>query len=332
MAGNLLLFARHQLLGQIAGATRRVWLTSPFLTFPIAAKLREAAERSAATDLRMLTSLAPRSVQVGVLSPQGLSLLRDGGFEIASIPNLHAKASLVDGWGLVGSGNLTGTGLGGAEGGNLELGVVLSPTQVDEASDVVNGWWKKAKPVGDEQIAQFAALPRFTSPQGTPPPLGSMLGLVSEAGLEALLDEGEGVATSRRYWIKSNFHRPGEEQWWHRDWISDWREAPYGVGDLIVLYLSARDGGPARCPAVVQVTYPSHFNRAWVIAQRDVDAAERWPYVTKTSIVGEVPIAAGAPLSVIDKNGQSVQSGYCEIDRLEFERLVEAMLGRLSTA
>jgi hypothetical protein len=48
--------------------------------------------------------------------------------------------------------------------------------------------------------------------------------------------------------------------------------------------------------------------------------------VTETSVVGEVPLEAGARLSVIDKNGQSVQGGYCRIDRSEFEQMVRAML------
>jgi len=324
--GGLLTFAREELLQRITAAQERVWLASPFLTAPIAVQIRDAA--TAATDLRLLTALNPRSVQVGVLSPAALSLLRECGFEIASVPNLHAKVSLVDStWGLVGSGNLTGTGLGGAEGGNVELGVVLDRGQRRSAAALFSGWWeRRAKLVSVEEIAAYEALPRFPKTKPTPPVPGTPLGLTGVGDLESVLAENEDLAGSRRYWIKSNYHRPDEELWWHRDWISDWRLGPYEKGDLIVLYLSARDGGPARCPAVVQVTVPSHLDRKWVVEHRDAEAAERWPYVTRTSVVGEVPVGLGAPLTAIDKSGQSVQAGYCSIDRGEFEQLVRAML------
>jgi hypothetical protein len=145
--------------------------------------------------------------------------------------------------------------------------------------------------------------------------------------LERLLSMDSSVASGRRYWIKSNYHRADDERWWHRGWISDWRRGSYEVGDLIVLYLSAREGGPACCPAVVEVKSPSRHDPEWVRSHRDADAAERWPFVTETEVVGEVPLESGAQLAVIGKNGQSVQGGYCGIDRSEFERLVQAMLG-----
>jgi len=327
--GGLLTFARPELLERIAAARQRVWLASPFITAPIAAQIGDAAAQSSAKDLRLLTALTPRSVQVGVLSPAALAHLRKRDFRIATIPNLHAKVNLVDsGWCLVGSGNLTGTGLGGAEGGNVELGVLLNAAQIRSAAALLEGWWEQeADPVGDEEIAAYAALPKFPWRGSAPRPAGAPLGLVGVAGLEGLLAEHASLNPDRRYWIKSNYHRPDEQQWWHRDWISDWRQGPYAKDDLIVLYLSARDGGPACCPAVVRVTVPSIHDPQWVIEHRDPNAAERWPYVTRTAVVGEVPIAAGAGLSAIGKSGQSLQGGYCSIDRGDFEKLVTEMLG-----
>jgi hypothetical protein len=320
-------FAREELLAELSGARDRVWLVSPFLTAPIAARIRDAAAEASAGDLRLLTALVPRSVQAGVLSTTGLAALLEAGFEIASIPNLHAKVCLVDvDWGLVGSGNLTGTGLGGEEGGNLELGVRLSPGQRVEAAELFSEWWRKAKPVGADLIESYAALPKFTSAPGQPPPVGKPLGLVGSPGLQGVLAEDAGIAAARSYWIKSNYHRAEDAQWWHRNWISDWRQGPYEIGDLIVLYLSARVGGPGRCPAVVEVTAPSRHDPDWVRSHRDADAAGRWPYVTETAVVGEVPLQAGAELSVIGKSGQSVQGGYCRISREEFERMVRTML------
>jgi phospholipase D-like protein len=323
---GLVTFAREALLERIAAAEKRVWLASPFLTAPVATRIRDAIADSSAGDRRLLTALVPRSVQVGVLSPKALALLQGCDFEVRSIPNLHAKACLVDdSWGLVGSGNLTGSGLGGEEGGNVELGVLLDRDQRQAAAQLFSEWWvKKAGQVTADDVAIYAQMTKLPPPPPDLPQPGDPLELASPSSLASLLED-EGPA-ERGYWIKSNYHRPGEEDWWHRGWVSDWRQAPYKEGDLIVLYLSARDGGPACCPAVVRVTHPSTFDRDWVLTHRDPEAAERWPYVTRVAVVGEVPVPQGAPLSTIGKNGQSVQAGYCGISRAEFESLVEAML------
>lgn len=48
----------------------------------------------------------------GVLSMSGLETLHAAGFELRSVPNLHAKTAIIDDdWGLAGSGNLTVSGL-----------------------------------------------------------------------------------------------------------------------------------------------------------------------------------------------------------------------------
>ncbi|MDQ3726083.1 MAG: phospholipase D-like domain-containing protein [Actinomycetota bacterium] len=319
-------YARDELLGRIADARERVWLVSPFLTAPVADDIREALPARSSLDLRLLTALVPRSVQVGVLSPSALVGLRESGFKIASIPNLHAKVSLVDSsWGLVGSGNLTGAGLRSGKGGNVELGVRLDEEQRSAASALAAEWWEKAEAVTHAQIQRYAELPPLPKLPADLPEPGDPLPLDSSPELERILAEDEKTAGGRRYWIKSNYHRAGDEAWWHREWVSDWRQAPYEEGDLMVLYLSAWDGGPACCPAVVRVTKPSRFDRQWVIEHRDADAADRWPYVTEVAVVDEVPIDSGAPLSAIGKTGQSVQGGYCSITRDEFEALVGAM-------
>ncbi len=328
MDGALVTYARPELLSRVCSARDRIWLVSPFLTTSVALEIAEAAKDASAGDLRLLTALTPRSVQAGVLNPAALTILLGERFEIASIPNLHAKVSLVDSdWGLVGSGNLTGTGLGGAEGGNVELGVLLDQVQREAASDLVESWWRdEAKLVTAEELSAFSALPKFPPPPDKPTAVGELLNLAGRQGLEGLLIEDGETASRRNYWIKSNYHRPDDEQWWYRNWISDWRRGPYQEGDLIVLYLSARDNGPARCPAVAEVTSPSRWDPEWVRQHRDEEAAERWPYVTQTSVIGDVPIANGAKLAVIEKNGQSVQAGYCAIGRAEFEQLVADML------
>ena len=64
--------------------------------------------------------------------------------EICSVPNLHAKVSLIDTtWGLVGSGNLTNSGLGGDGRANVELGVTLDAGQI-AAAKLFGRWWDDA--------------------------------------------------------------------------------------------------------------------------------------------------------------------------------------------
>lgn len=323
----MLTFARDELLWHVKRARERVWLTSPFLTVEIAGRIVKACDDSGVEDRRLLTALVPGSVQIGVLDPAALRLLHEGGFTIGSIANLHAKVSLIDSsWGLVGSGNLTNAGLGSNDHSNVELGVVLSHAQIQVAERLFARWWEEAKRVSAAVIEEFAALPHIDRRRAEIGDFGPALELPQTKGLEQILAESDAVANLRHYWIKSNYHNPDDPRWWHRNWISDWRKAPFEVGDVIVLYLSARDGGPGICPATVRATTRSRLDRKWVIEHRDEAAAERWPFVTQTTFVAEVPIADGVPLSVVKKSGQSVQGGYCGITRSQFERIAREML------
>jgi hypothetical protein len=133
------------------------------------------------------------------------------------------------------------------------------------------------------------------------------------------------AALGRGYWVKSNYQRHDDPTWWKRGWISDWRQASYAIGDLIVLYLSAKDGGPAICPAVVRVTEHSRLASEWIAEHGDPEAAKQWPYRTMIEVVGEVPIESGAKLEDFGLSGQSVQGGYCSITRSQFEEALRAM-------
>jgi hypothetical protein len=309
----------------VAAAEERIWLVSPFLTAPVATALVAATGESPSTQRRLLTNLDPRAVRCGSLDTEALSMLLSAGFRIRSMANLHAKVALVDSnWGLIGSGNLTGAGLGGEGGrGNYEMGTILAPTQFEEASEIVLDWWKRAAEVDAEQIAAYAALPKLPKD-----PIGSLGPFVEPprtAKLEEILEEDPATATSRRYWINANYHDPGNEYWWRRNWVSDGGNKSYDVDDLLVIYLGKTNKGPQLCPAVVRVAEVCSYDREFVLAERDLEAADRWPYVTRTSFVAEVPPTMGAPLSLAGKTYLSVENG-CELTREEFERLAQALL------
>lgn len=323
-------FARTELLRQVRAAAERVWLASPFLSAPIAEQIA-GSSAAAANGRRLLTALVPGSVQVGALDPKALRILKQSGFEIASIRNLHAKLSLVDSsWGLLGSGNLTNAGLGSTTQGNVELGVVLSREQIQSAAALFAEWWQEASPISDEKLEEFDALPRISG--GAKSGLGDFGPALDPSGtdeLDLILAEDAAAASSRGYWIKANYHRArrDDREWWRRDWISDWRRPSYRVGDLIVLYMSARDEGPRCCPAIVRVSRPPREDRDWVISHGDAGAADQWPFVTETTCVADVPIPLGVPLSTMDVVPQALQGGYCQISREQFERAARAMRG-----
>ena len=314
---------------QIENAKARIWLASPFLSAAIAEYIAEAATRSSATERRLLTALVPRSVRVGVLDPKALLILEDYGFKIVSRRNLHAKVSVVDShWGLVGSGNLTDAGLGGTERGNAELGVVLDEPQLDQAVAIFSRWWQGGTRVSRQLIEKFDALERMGKLPDEPMPNGPSVKLPQTDELSRFLAEDEAAANSRRYWLKSAYHDPGNPDWWHRGWISDSAPLPnYMKGDLIVIYLGARNGGPQLCPAVLRAKTMARDDRDWVIRHRDLKAAGQWPYVTETAFVADLPVDQGVPLRLIGKTGHSLRRGNCGITREEFEALARAMCG-----
>jgi hypothetical protein len=325
-AGELVTYARTELLARVRGAKQRIWLASPFLSKPVAEEIVTAVEESEATERHLLTALVAASVQTRILDPSALETLLDSGFEICSVSNLHAKVSLIDTtWGLVGSGNLTNSGLGGEARANVELGVVLDVEQIATAAELFARWWDDADPVGAAVIAEYAVLPRLKQPPGQPLAHGVPVGVGLPQSLEDILAEDELTALGRGYWVKSNYQRHDNSTWWNRGWISDWRQASYAIGDLIVLYLGAKDGGPAICPAVARVTEQSQFADKWIAEHGDPEAAQQWPYRTRIEVVGEVPIKSGAKLEDFGLSGQSVQGGYCSITRQQFEEALRAM-------
>jgi len=255
-----------------------------------------------------------------MLDPGALLMLQDAGFAVASIPNLHAKASLVDsGWGMVGSGNLTGAGLGDEKGGgNYEMGVLLTPSQIEDVTEILVAWWSESKAVTAKEIASYAALPKMSSP-----PIGSvgpMLEVPRTMSLADILAEDAVTANSRRYWINANYHNPDDELWWRRDWVSDGKRKAYEVGDLLIVYLGKTNSGPQRCPAILRVEAPCHEDLEFVLQKRDPEAAEKWPFVTKTSVIADAPPWAGVRLAVAGKTYLQVENG-CELTRSEFEQV-----------
>jgi hypothetical protein len=203
--------------------------------------------------------------------------------------------------------------------------VSLTDEQIEAVSKFFTGWWKMARQVTTDEIAAYKPLPRVHGKRlGN---VGPSLPVTDVGRLRRLLADESELDGSERYWIDANYHDPNNENWWHRDWISGQPEVAYSEGDLIVLYLGKKNGGPGRCPAILRATTPTKPDPAWVAANRDdPEAAERWPNVTRTAVLAEVPITGGISLEILGKTGQSLRRGFLEITREQFGNLAQAMI------
>jgi hypothetical protein len=328
--GDLVGYARGSLIEEIESARRRILLVSPYITGGVAKEIAEAAERSHAGEMRLITELTERSVRSRVLAPEGLLRLRKAGFEVAHLDGLHAKVSVVDGWGLVGSGNLTDRGLGWEDKekeprGNVELGVVLSAPQVAAAIERMKHWRSTATKLTDAEIIRFKGLKAYPRPKTKLRKVDRTVGVIGTARLKETLEES--APPDRRYWLDPNYHDYADEGWWRRrGWVSDRREVGIKAGDLIVIYLTSKNRGPMKCPAVGRALGSADKREAFLRKERDAAAAKRWPWVTEIEIIGDVPADDGVGLEVIDTTGRSLQGGPREISREEFEKLVRELV------
>ena len=176
--------------------------------------------------------------------------------------------------GFVGSGNLTGSGLGGQPRANLELGIALDPAQAKAASKVLRDWRAGATPVIEAMIKaceREAAL----LPATTPRPPG-------HSGPRASADEvlKAGVVATQ-VWVKALYYDAvmAEERSGQDDWVASPAKGKpsFLPGDLLLIYASHT----GVCNAVVRVTGPTRDDPAFLLATgRPADDAARWPWVT----------------------------------------------------
>jgi PLD-like domain len=285
----------------------------------------------------LLTALNDEAVARGYLDPAGLRLLAESGFEIRSIRNLHAKFVLVDrDWGVVGSGNLTSKGLAGKRRRNLELGVVLTTSQVVAARKIAMRWWQRSGLVDDEVLSKYVGLERSAG-SGRRRSGGVGPFVDGEDDGEAMPDLGRRARGGRRartgLWLKMLYHhtRRDTPDWWRRvKWISDGRPLPspkrlvggprYAVGDLLVFYLLEK-GGPVRCcPAVAEVESEPAYDPEFVAANGAPGDELQWPWVTKVKVLDSTSLEDAPTLDDLEIAPQSVrQQGRIVLEARQFE-------------
>lgn len=317
----LLTGAAEELYEALAGAQQSVQLVSPFLSMAVAIQLASKAEASPAR-WSLLTRLDPSAVAGGFLSTGGIRRLIEAGVEVRTAPRLHAKVYLVDHtFGLVGSANLTGSGLGSTLTPNLELSVRLQADAVVEATRQVATWWNDAKPVLGHDLTELEAEARKL-PRAALVSLPELVGNGSNSALVDLLADARLV----NLWVKAQYGEPDADQWREEFWFSSRgdRVPSFKAGDLVLIY--ARD--VHACYAIVEVVDSPHNDPQFVLTHgRPISEAERWPWVNRT--VPRLVPTDGRMVSPQDLGftGQSLQGGHKRLDLAEFAAAARALAG-----
>jgi hypothetical protein len=319
----------------VTKARTSVTLVSPFLSFDIAAAIADRATLSPATDLRMITAIDGELVGSAYLDVRGLRVLANAGFQLRSIPNLHAKVTLVDrAWCLVGSGNLTSSGLGGGARANVELGVVLNQRLTKEADQLVEQWWSDAKEIEPAHL-EVLEKQQVTRPRGRGLVVGEPLPVPRDRVVEASRAVREPSRTTRQHWVKAMYYDEATDRprWWTKaTWINDRHLPPVGGGqvrrrpgyrkdDLIVLYLKE----PQACPAIYEVVKEPAYRPKFVARYAPGDE-DRWGWVTKVRVVASIRDINDAPgLSVTGKTGRALQNGFVRLSDEAFDQARRAI-------
>lgn len=316
--------AADALFAALEKAGGDVLLSSPYLTLDVAKRLAGIASNSK-FDWLLLTRLDAPAVANGYLSVEGLDALLDARVRLVDCQRLHAKVYLVgDGFGLVGSANLTGSGLGTATAKNLEITVRLDPSQVPAIRDQLRKWETTGKIVDSARLITLAkeaeGLPRS---RRTP---SSRTGATAPttADVEQLLAD----ARHRQLWAKGHYGDAYLDGWRKKSWFSSPAKARprFAPSDLVVIYSLAARG----VYAVVEVVDEAVEDSAFVAEQLGShEAGDRWPYVNRT-----VPRLVPERLILVTPDqlgfsGQGVQNGHRKLTLSEFAGAVRVLADQM---
>lgn len=301
-----------RLLDEAGRAKDRVLLASPFLSAGIAKQLSKLASQSTAR-WTLLTHLDATRIAGGYLSASGLHMLIEAGVQIRHLPSIHAKVYLVDDlFGSVGSGNLTGTGLGFAQRPNVELSIELDAASRKTTGAIVSEWLTGSTPIVAADVRRAEAEARRL-PLHRPAPFEGSGTAVDEDELARLQFE----ARTRGLWIKSEDGEPARDGWRTPSWFSNPTKAEpqFKVGDLVIISAKAREAGYA----VVEVTSTARFDPDFVEANGSSNEhANRWPWVNSTKPRLVPTLDRQIPLREMGKSNMSMENGYCKIGLAEF--------------
>lgn len=320
MDGYIVANAAETLFSALDEPAGDVLLASPYLTRDIARRIAGIASVSQ-FDWLLLTRLDAPAVANGYLSVEGLQALLDGGVRIVDCRHLHAKAYVVgDEFGLVGSANLTGAGLGTTFAKNRELSIRLDPAAVGRLRDQLRDWASDGNEVDAARVNTLAE-DAANLPKAKPaPPSSTAPTLPSTYDIEQLLLD----ARDRRLWVKAQYGEPHLDHWRTRSWFSSPKKGKPGFepSDLVLIYALKVPG----VYVVVEIVDEALHDQAFVADQSDShEAGERWPWVNRT-----IPRLVPESLTVVTPDqlgisGQGLQNGHKELTLSEFTAAVRAL-------
>jgi hypothetical protein len=290
-----------------------VRIAAPFLSLPVAQLMVRATRFGSPSVRRLLTALNEPATDGGYLDPWAITEFERSEFEIRSLRNLHAKAVLIDNdWGLIGSGNLTEAG---SNGGNAELGIVLTPDQAASAtSDFFDKWWRAAHPIDPKYLEKLRNRVRRRAPARERRHHGQ--GGFFRAQPGTALEQYRVDPRNSGYWLKIMYgdeDRSRAATWRRKRWVNDRhtdtpagpaRRPSYAIGDLLVVYLSR--GERQACPAIMRVVGSPEFKPRTVAADSPGDEA-KWAWVTPVECVVARSLSRSPTLADIGVDPRSVR-------------------------
>lgn len=277
MNGAVVEHAGHWLEDALEADPGDVLLTSPYLSYAACARIARAAQESARETI-LCTVLDPFAAGQGYLSVEGLRKLAAAGVALRHVDRLHAKCFIVGEQGLVGSGNLTGAGLGYAAESNFEIGVELAPDQVAGLRATIGGW--PARVVSEADLDHLEERAWSTLPLPGRTPVRPDPTELRRAAEQVLLDAQGG---ERELWIKVEYGEPKPEAWLDSYFFASPKSGRPGfkAGDLVLICASSTND----CYAIVEVTGEAEWKTDIPLFRgqvRNEDAIERWPWINRT--------------------------------------------------
>lgn len=327
MTSEVLATAGTPLFAALEQAEQNVLLISPYLSSPIARDLTNFARASDA-EWRFLTCLDPAAAAGGYLAPQGLRWLLEAGVGIRHHPRLHSKTYLVDdSFGLIGSANLTGSGLGFAKSYNTEMSVSVEGIALEKARLIAREWWENSEEVDSVRLDVFEQevldVPRPAAKSIS----SSSTGSLTETSIRQLLDDARDP--NRSLWIKAQTRDSSLAPWRRPHWLSN--SGSNGMpkikpGDLVANYSKLLHA----VFSIVEVTSDPKHDVPFIAREtgQDKDEVSKHPWVNRTiprlvpdELVCVYPIDVGFERSV-----PGLAGGYMRIKEREvFSSIVRAL-------
>jgi hypothetical protein len=312
-----------------------VRIAAPFLSLPVAQLMVRATRFGSSGERRLLTALNEQAIDGGYLDPWAITEFERSEFEIRSLRNVHAKVVLIDNaWGVIGSGNLTEAG---SNGGNAELGIVLTPDQTATAtSDFFDRWWRVAEPIDPEYLERLRKRVRRRAPARDRRDHGQGGFYRTEPG--TALERYRADPQNSGYWLKIMYgdeDRARAATWRRTRWVNDRhtdtpagpaRRPTYAIGDLLVVYLSR--GARRGCPAIMRVAGPPVFDPQTVAAASPGDET-KWAWVTPVECVIARSLRHAPTLADIAVDSRSVrQQSHIRISPESYRQAVKTLAPR----